>query len=111
MACKEEYASTGFAEVVLVMSVAGQKMIKLNKCSVLSQALIRSGRAQGEVSPQERFKAGLFWIPAFPRKMQCGLCMYFFILVEVSIKNLFLHPSGAALLPQEQQLSSCRGWT
>lgn len=64
-----------FGEVVLVLSVAGQKMIKLNKCSVLSQAQISSGRAQGEVSLQEHSKAGLFWIPAFSRELQGGLFM------------------------------------
>ena len=79
MACKREYANTGFGEVVLVMSAAGQKMIKLNKCSVPWQAQIRSGRARGEVSPQEHFKAGLFWIPVFSREMQCDLSMYFFL--------------------------------
>lgn len=47
---KGEYRNTDFGEVVLVMSVSGQKMIKLNKCSVLSQTQIRSRRAQGSVS-------------------------------------------------------------
>lgn len=75
----------GFGEVVLVMSVAGQNVIKLNKCTVLSQ--IRSGRAWGKVSLQEHFRAGLFLIAAFSREMQCDLFTYFFIicLVEVSI--------------------------
>lgn len=59
MAYKKEYANMGFGEVVLVTSVAGQKMIKLNKRSVPSQTQIRSGRAWGEVSPQEHFMAGL----------------------------------------------------
>lgn len=59
MAYKKEYVNKGFGEVVLVTSVAGQKMIKLKKCSVPSQAQIRSGRAWGEVSLQEHFMAGL----------------------------------------------------
>lgn len=67
----------GFGDVVLVMPVAGQKVIKLNKCTVLSQ--IRTGRARGRVSLQGQFMSGLFWIPAFCREMQCALFMYFII--------------------------------
>lgn len=52
---KEEYANAFFGEVVLVMSVAGQKMIKLNKWSVLSDAQIKSGRSWGEAALQEAF--------------------------------------------------------
>lgn len=45
---KREYVNMDFGEIVMVRSVAGQKLIKRNKCSVLSQARIR--RAQGNVS-------------------------------------------------------------
>lgn len=45
---KREFVNTDFGEIVPVRSVAGQKLIKRNKCSVLSQARIR--RAQGNVS-------------------------------------------------------------
>lgn len=52
---KEEYANAFFGEVVLVVSVAGQKMIKLNKWSVLSDPQIRSGRSWREAALQEAF--------------------------------------------------------
>lgn len=45
---KREYVNMDFGEIVLVRSVTGQKLIKRNKRSVLSQARIR--RAQGSVS-------------------------------------------------------------
>lgn len=47
---KREYVNRDFGEAVLVRSVTGQKMIKVHKCSELSQVQIRSRRARGSVS-------------------------------------------------------------
>lgn len=55
---KKKYAKMDFGGLVLVLLVAGQKKINLNRCSVPSQTQVRSGRARGEVSPQEHSKAG-----------------------------------------------------
>lgn len=50
LVAKRDCVNMDFGEVMLVKSLTGQKIIKLKKCNVLSQAQIRSRRAQGSIS-------------------------------------------------------------